>query len=66
MTAQPKVLVAEDHALVIKPWWVEDVQPQLDEAALLGFTHMTSEGHLPDYEEDGCTDWDFIRVEPHA
>lgn len=66
--ATVEILQAEDnsHVLVVFPW---DAEPEtINEAVMqaktLGFTDIVSEGNMNGYTSQGCSDWDYYRLEP--
>jgi hypothetical protein len=65
---EAEILQAEDdsHLLVLVPWYAEPeiIDEGLTQAARLGYSDITSEGHMPGYESKGCSDWDYFRMEP--
>lgn len=63
-----ELMHAEDasHVLVAYPWDADGmtIADGLQQAKMLGYTDMTSEGNLTGHSSQGCDDWDYIRVEP--
>ena len=63
-----EILHAEDesHLLVVVPWFADDdtIGEGFREAKALGYTDITLQGNFTEYESQGCSDWDYYRMEP--
>lgn len=63
-----EILQAEDdsHLLLVVPWYADDdmINQGLQHAKELGYPDITSQGNFTEYESQGCSDWDYYRMEP--